>query len=273
MTKLTRRELFRWSAGSLLAAGLWPGAVRAEEKDAAGEFHFLVVNDIHHLNDKGLPWLEALIKQMKAHPEKPEFCLIVGDLAENGKPGELRPVREGFKKLDLPVYEVIGNHDYQEPKDRKAFEELFPDRLNYRFEHRGWRFLGLDSSDGTKSAGVAVQQATLKWLDDNVGKLDAKMPTVIFTHFPLGPLTPARVTNANDVLGRFKEINLQAVFNGHFHGFTERKVGATTFTTNKCCSFERKNHDGTKEKGYFLCQAREGKVTRRFVEMKPPLAA
>jgi hypothetical protein len=28
-----------------------------------------------------------------------------------------------------------------------------------------------------------------------------------------------------------------------------------------------KNHDGTKEKGYFVCQAKEGKVERKFVEV------
>src|SRR5262249_28104066 len=149
----------------------------------------------------------------KAHAEKPEFCLIVGDLAEDGKAAELTPVRDAFKELGLPVYQVIGNHDYQPPNDRKAYEEIFPDRLNYRFEHRGWQFVGLDSSDGTNSIGVFVQPATLKWLDEHVPKLDAKKPTVIFTHFPFGPLTPSRIMNADEVLGRFKELNLQAVFN------------------------------------------------------------
>jgi major membrane immunogen (membrane-anchored lipoprotein) len=31
----------------------------------------------------------------------------------------------------------------------------------------------------------------------------------------------------------------------------------------------RANHDGTKEKGYFICNVSDGKVTRRFVEYKP----
>ena len=73
--------------------------------------------------------------------------------------------------------------------------------------------------------------------------------------------------SADELLLRFKEHNLQAVFNGHFHGFTERKLGRVTLTTNKCCSISRENHDGTKEKGYFLCTAKDGKVTREFAEV------
>jgi hypothetical protein len=70
------------------------------------------------------------------------------------------------------------------------------------------------------------------------------------------------------LLKRFKGHNLIAVFNGHFHASTERRVGAATATTNRCCSFSHKNHDGSKEKGYFLCRAQEGKITREFVEYK-----
>jgi UDP-2,3-diacylglucosamine pyrophosphatase LpxH len=78
-----------------------------------------------------------------------------------------------------------------------------------------------------------------------------------------------RATNADEVLEKFKEYNLQAVFNGHFHASTERKVGNVTLTTFRCCTFSRENHDGSKEKGDFLCQAREGKIARQFVEFKP----
>ena len=62
--------------------------------------------------------------------------------------------------------------------------------------------------------------------------------------------------------------NLQAVFNGHFHASTERKLGKIILTTNRCCSFSRKNHDGSREKGYFLCQAKDGTIARTFVEYK-----
>lgn len=264
---LTRRQMLHRSAGSLLAAGLWPGVLRAEGVADTGEFHFLVVNDIHYIDAKDGKWLEGVLAKMKGHAEKIDFCLLAGDLAEKGTAAELAPVRDLFQTLKLPVHVVIGNHDYVTQEDRKPYEQLFPNALNYHFEHRGWQFVGLDTSEGLRWQKTAVQPATLRWLDESVPKLDRKKPTVVFTHFPLGPTVTNRPTNADDVLARFKEHNLQAVFGGHFHGFTERQVGAVTLTTNRCCSFSKGNHDGTKEKGYFLCQAKDGKVRRTFVQV------
>jgi len=108
---------------------------------------------------------------------------------------------------------------------------------------------------------------TLQWLDDTLPNVEKWRPTVLFTHFPLGLLTPYRPLNAEAVLARFKDYNLQAVFNGHFHGFTARWFGNATITTNRCCAISRENHDGTKEKGYFVCEARDGHITRTFVEV------
>jgi hypothetical protein len=108
----------------------------------------------------------------------------------------------------------------------------------------------------------------LKFLDTTLPKLDKKRPLIVFTHFPLGDGVRMRPTNADEVLKRFTEYNLRAVYSGHFHSFTEKKAGETVLTTNKCCAISRNNHDGTKEKGYFLVQAKGGKLERTFVEMK-----
>ena len=78
-----------------------------------------------------------------------------------------------------------------------------------------------------------------------------------------------RPLNADDLLDRFREFNLRAVFSGHYHAFTECQRGETVFTTDRCCALKRENHDGTKEKGYFVCEAREGRIEKKFVEYKP----
>jgi 3',5'-cyclic AMP phosphodiesterase CpdA len=266
---LTRREALRWSVGSLLMAGIWPGSLFAEETGNSGDCHFLVINDTHYLDKNCGPWLEGVIRQMKGHAEKIDFCLLAGDLAEDGKPEQLEPVRGIFKQLGKPTYVVVGNHDYLTQDNRKAYEELFPELINYHFEHRGWQFIGLDTSEGQNSRNTTIQKPTLNWLDRTLPKLDKKRPTVIFTHFPMGPWVIGRPKNAADVLARFKEYNLQAVYCGHWHGFTERKLGKVILTTNRCCSYRRTNHDRTKEKGYFLCHAKNGTIERTFVEVKP----
>jgi predicted phosphodiesterase len=269
-TKLNRRELLQLGAGSLLALGLWPGALEAEGKGGPGDFHFLVVNDIHYQDKDCGQWLQGVVKQMKGLREKPAFCLVAGDLAEHGKSAELAGVRDAFKGLGTPAYVVIGNHDYLTQDDRKAYEDIFPRRINYHFAHRSWQFVGLDTSEGRHYENTKVAKATLTWLDRTLPKLNRKRPTVVFTHFPLGTKVPMRPLNADDVLNRFKKYNLQAVFCGHFHGFTERRVGGVSCTTNCCCSFRSGNHDSTKDKGFFLCHAKDGKLKRTFVKVKTP---
>ncbi len=87
-----------------------------------------------------------------------------------------------------------------------------------------------------------------------------------FTHFPLGDFVWARPLNADDLLQRCYGLNLQAVFCGHFHGFTERRFQKSIITTDRCCARVRSNHDGTPEKGWFVCQAANGEIKRSFVE-------
>lgn len=266
---ISRRHWMRLSAGALLSLGLWPGCARWQGKRESGAFSFVAVNDAHFQSPRCPAWFERVSASIRAQPTRPEFCLMVGDLAEHGTQSELGSMREVLHSLKMPAYAVIGNHDYQSERDRSAWEQLFPDSLNYHFEHRGWQFLGLDSSEGTRYQHTRIQSVTLGWLDDHLRKLDPARPTVVFTHFPLGMFVPMRPLNADDLLERFREFNLVAAFDGHFHGFTERFSGHATLTTNRCCAISRNNHDGTPEKGYFLCTAANGQIRREFIEVKP----
>lgn len=266
---LNRREWLRRSAGALLTLGVWPGRLRAADNGRGGTFRFVVINDAHFQSPRCPAWFDRVRASIRAHDPRPEFCLMVGDLAEHGIRGELNSMRDVLRALPMPFHAVIGNHDYITDADRSAWDAIFPNSLNYQFEHRGWRFVGLDSSEGRKWENTRVQAATFQWLEAELRKLDRAAPTVVFTHFPLGVLVPSRPINADDVLERFKEFNLVAVFNGHFHGYTERKFGRTTLTTNRCCAISRANHDGSLEKGYFLCTASEGQIRREFIEVKP----
>jgi predicted MPP superfamily phosphohydrolase len=267
--QLSRREMLALSAGSLLTAGLWPGVLRAEETGNPGNFHFVVVNDVHYLNERCGKWVERVVRQIKAHPERIEFCLLAGDLTEHGKPEQMASMHELLKGLGKPTHVVVGNHDHRTQDDRAVYEQFFPQRINYRFEHNGWQFLGLDTTEGQRAYSTSVPRYTLAWLDETLPKLDKTRPTIVFTHFPLGPHVITRPGNADHLLARFKEYNLQAVFSGHYHALTERHMGKVTLTTNRCCSFSRRNHDESKEKGYFLCHAKDGTIQRTFIEVIP----
>jgi predicted MPP superfamily phosphohydrolase len=266
--RICRRELLRGGLAAFLTLSAWPGVLAASEVSHR-PFKFIVVNDTHYMSPECGVWLESALVQMRSH-EGVEFCLVAGDLVEKGERAHLAAVRDLFSGLGMPVYTQIGNHDYLVQNDRRAYEELFPGRINYSFRHQGWQFVGLDSSHGTRYEKTYIQPSTFAWLDRNLPKLDVNRPTVIFTHFPLGANVTYRPLNADYLLKQFQAFNLRAIFSGHFHGFTERVVQDSIATTNRCCALKRSNHDGTRERGFLLCTAEDGHVHRRFIEVPLP---
>ncbi len=264
-TGLTRRDMLRMGAGALLACGLWPGRLARGEAPASGDFSFIAVNDLHLRDEQCVPWFENVVKQMKSSAPKAEFCLLGGDQADNGRPEQLAHVREIFSRLGMPLYAVVGNHDYLVDNTRGPYESIFPAQINYSFEHAGWQVLALDTTQGTDSLNTVISPVTLRWMDGHLPKLDPSKPLIVLTHFPMGRDVFTRPRNADDLLNRLLGFNLQAIFSGHYHGYTERVVRHATLTTDKCCSRVRANHDGTREKGWFVCEAAGGRVSRKFV--------
>lgn len=268
--RITRREFLRLNAGILLALGLWPGRLRADDLRGARGFTFLVVNDLHFFNEECWPWFEGVAREMKAIAPDAEFCLLCGDLADSGLPDQHDGIRDAFETLGIPFYAAIGNHDYLSPTDRRSYEETFKGQTNYVIEHGGWQLVGIDTTEGNAWQNTKISSDTLAWLDESLPKLDRRKPTILFTHFPLGTNVPMRPLNADDVLARLLEFNLGAVFCGHFHGYTERDFGNALITTDRCCARVRGNHDGSKEKGWFVCRAEaSGDVTREFIAFQP----
>lgn len=264
--------MLRLGSAGLLALGLGPTRLLGQEPSPPGDFDFIAVNDLHFSDQHCRPWFDKVVADMKQSAPTAEFCLLGGDLADNGTAVQLTGIRDSFARLGIPVYSVIGNHDHLAGNNRDPYLQIFPDRINYHFAHRGWQLVGLDTSEGQKSQNTVISDTTLRWLDENLPQLNRAQPTIIFTHFPLGDFVFARPLNADDLLRRFDGFNVPAIFSGHFHGFTERHAAKTTFTTDRCCSRIRENHDGTKEKGWFACKATNGQVTRTFVEFQPPPA-
>jgi calcineurin-like phosphoesterase family protein len=264
---LSRRDVLRMGAGTLLSMGIWPGALRAADAGLGGRFSFIAVNDFHYIDDKAVPFLERAFALMKSGDATPELCLMSGDFSEHGTKEELNAIRDLIKGLGFPTYGVVGNHDCVTQTDRKPYEEVFPNRINYSFEHRDWQIVCLDTTEGLRASRTNISDTTLRWIDDALPKLDKKRPMIVVSHFPLGPGVANRPVNADAVLEKFLDYNLQAAFCGHWHGQSERQVRQAVVTTDRCCSFSAKNHDGSKEKGFFLCQAAEGRVTRKFLEV------
>ena len=261
MNRLTRREALQLTTAVALSR-------LAKAADAEPGFNFLVVNDLHSIDEGCAAIFRDVVAKMRESAPAAQLCLEAGDLADSGTAAQLKTVHESFAELRMPLYAVPGNHDFISESDRSGYDEVFPERINYRFTHRGWQFVALDSTEGLAFEGTRVGEHTLAWLDAALPKLDPDAPTVVFTHFPLGDGVAYRPLNASAVLERLAKLNLRAVFSGHWHGQSERRVGSADLFTNRCCARLRNNHDGSPQKGWFVCHAApDGTLTRRFVAL------
>jgi hypothetical protein len=259
---ISRRTLLQWAGSLGMAAALpWQARLNAQQR-----FRFIVVNDLHHGSSECDPFFASLVRQMGSHGPL-DFCIIVGDLADTGKPESFVAVRDAFSRLAVPIYTVPGNHDCDVEKNTNLYSQAFPDRLNYTFNHKEWQFIGLDSTQGNTSQRTRVSDVTLGWLDRTVPTLDRQRPTIVFTHFPLAADVTMASGNAGEVLTKLEGLNLRGQFNGHYHARIERKHGEVPLLTNACCSRVRDNHDGSLEEGYLLCTASaDGRLAWEFVE-------
>ncbi|MEZ6140426.1 MAG: metallophosphoesterase [Zavarzinella sp.] len=265
--KLQRREMLQWSSSALLLNQFWPGWANSQEK-APAEFSFIVVNDLHFQTEKCPTFFARVMKQMNDQIEKPRFVLVAGDLAQDGTEKELSGIKESLKKLQMPYFVTPGNHDYTPKNDRTIYEKLFPKSLNYYFEEGGITWLIIDSTEGTKYNNTTINKDTLVWLDATLPKLDKTKPMVLLTHFPLAAKVTYCPKNAEEVLKRFRDYPLRAVFSGHFHGTTENESGGVLLSTNVCCAISRNNHNSQKEKGYLLVTVKNGKLKKKFVAVE-----
>jgi len=262
---ISRRALLRLIP--LGAAACWTGSAHLQAQARA--FRFVVLNDLHHASAEDDPFFRSLVAKIASHGSI-DFCLIVGDLADAGRPESHAAVRDGFAALQVPIYTVPGNHDNDVEKTTRLYSETFPGRLNYTFSHEGWQFVGLDSTEGNNYQNTRISEATLAWLDRTLPSLDRARPTVLFTHFPLAQGVNLAPLNTADVLSRFGSFNLRGAFTGHYHARVERRLGDTPLLTNACCSRVRDNHDGSLEEGYLLCTAQpDGRLAWEFTEFVP----
>ncbi|MBP7275093.1 MAG: metallophosphoesterase [Kiritimatiellae bacterium] len=268
--KTTRRDFIKTAVTAAAAGAFWPGRLRAEDAAVGenGAFTFLAANDLHFTEEKlCAPWFERAFKAMRASAPQAEFLIVSGDLTSEATTPEFGGLKEAFQSFGLPVYVVAGNHDVGHDGNRKEYDAHFPDRHHYAFEHRGWQFFGFNSAPNRGAEGTIIRPSALKWMDETLPRFNPDKPSVVFTHFPLAYGLRRRPVDADGVFKRFASFNVQAILNGHFHGYTEGIWRNSRITTNRCFSRYRDNMDGHGPKGWFVCEAREGRIHRRAVDL------
>ncbi len=151
--------------------------------------------------------------------------------------------KEAEKRLEMPVYRVMGNHDVyglfresgvsvSDPNFGKRLFEAEMGRRHYSFAHKGWRFIVLDSIGITPErqyTGI-IDAEQLIWLRNELESVGKRAPIVVISHMPLftaymqyGSLTKVLtkdalvVMNAPEVAAMLEDYNVKAVLQGHLH--------------------------------------------------------
>ncbi|MGE0480928.1 MAG: metallophosphoesterase [Phycisphaerae bacterium] len=246
----------------------------------AGDFSFVHLTDMHVTpKRKGDIGYAACIEHVRglatrdAAGERPAFALMGGDLAFDGNytpkrdfEEQIRLYQEASRKLGIPYYNCMGNHDAlgfgsrrKVPADDPDIgKKLIMDRLEweksyYSFGHGGWHFAVLDSIFPIKTANgpsyeprIGAEQ--LEWLAYDLGAAGER-PKICVTHIAafcaigqingdreakaLGHMTISDSKALREILERH---DVKALLQGHSHRIEEYRFNGVWYLTSPAVS-------------------------------------
>lgn len=186
----------------------------------------------------------------KFSEEDVDMIVSLGDFIDNDFKS-YNPLIEIIRGVNIPVYFVLGNHDFSV---RVGIKQKIPDLLNVRSRYyslirNNWRFIFLDGTDistfsrrkkdpefkraqsildSLKMSGApnaqswngGIGKTQMKWLEQEIYNSNKSGQNIIlFCHFPLYPEDQSEnLWNANEVRNIIESRNGRIVFmNGHTH--------------------------------------------------------
>ncbi len=184
--------------------------------------------------------------------QEPDFAILGGDLVfdvnETARPraSMLFDLYESsVEALEVPKHHVVGNHDVfgidtdsgVPPTDPLYGKKMYEDRIGeryYSFDHKGWRFIVLDSIAVHPAEERAyhgeIDPEQMRWLTDTLESAGPDTPIIVSTHIPIltafwsilrgneePPPTSVVTANAKDVIDLLHPYNVKAVLQGHTH--------------------------------------------------------
>ncbi|ONI74851.1 multidrug transporter [Actinosynnema sp. ALI-1.44] len=140
------------------------------------------------------------LREIKA--QKPDFLVINGDFVDEAAPADLQLAHRILNEElgnELKWYYVPGNHEIMGPGTIENFRREFG-TTNQTFDHKGTRFVLLDSSTGTIRGGGFDQTAMLRKALDSAKADKSVRSVVVMEHHPPRDPTPAKGSQLSDRL-------------------------------------------------------------------------
>jgi len=220
---------------------------------AQGKFSFAFFTDLHLNSNTDTKCFEGLAQATQhAKGKRVDFILTGGDNVDVDayKAEQLPKAREMFQKYKSQVdasgmrwHYAIGNHDrywHYEGKDGAGLFESVFGKSYYSFEHKGWRFIVLNSTQ-ICNGKYCIDDVQRSWLRDVLAQTPKDQPIVVVSHVPFlslyYPVLEGYYTDADTFVNQkaifdlFAGHSLKLVLQGHQHLYEEIKVKGVQFIT------------------------------------------
>ena len=208
-------------------------------------FRFAILGDLHIGSPSGEAMARAAIADI--NESGADLTIQLGDLTDHGTRDEFARAVKEMGALAMPWEVVTGNHDvYSTEEERLSGREYFTEHFRppdgRMIEHKGHRFVMLDSAEEIASPFAPYSLITGQFMDGNGGAIvrgafttpqheilaevaaPGSPPAFVFLHHPTQPFTsfPPIVFGLRDAdTGRLHAIcdsgNVYGVFAGHTH--------------------------------------------------------
>ena len=206
------------------------------QKVFAENIKFVQVTDVHmsHNSEYSQKVLKSAVEDINNQPDV-SFVVFTGDNIDQASEENLRMFASIIKKLNVPYYVVIGNHDVYKSGGmskvqylsilRESNRFIRQKKPNYKFSKKGFVFLIVDGAkEVIPGAAGYFKKDTLSWLNKMLDK-NKKKTVIIFQHFPveypdrnssrLKTHKTYKVEDYKSVLNRHN--NVLAIISGHLH--------------------------------------------------------
>ncbi|NOT45711.1 MAG: serine/threonine protein phosphatase [Acidobacteria bacterium] len=268
LRRLDRRDFLRVSSAAAVAAAarsfappgtFQPVALAFQDVPSGGPrtFRFAYISDSHlYERDKNDRFVKALMRAVddvnRLDPQ-PDFVFYGGDLAQLGSPLELDLGAQILRNLKAPLRIMVGEHDWYFDMGEK-WRELFGEpteswdqegvhfvKLMSVHEEDFWTARGMSPAERMQTvAGLdnGVQRPFMvgaeqrAWLADDLARLPASTPLVVFSHSPLYKLYRNWnfwTDDADEIQAILRRFDNVTVVHGHTHQMLTNRIGNIHF--------------------------------------------
>lgn len=151
---------------------------------------FVVMSDLHLVRAGATSMtldtaerLERAVDCLNDRYADADFCIIAGDLADEGEAEAYERLKTIIGGITIPTFITLGNHD-----DRSTFLSVFgaeladaTGKVNHVIDAKGYRVIVLDSSEPGRVDGV-LTEVQMDWFKDRLAEASDRPVIVVLHH-------------------------------------------------------------------------------------------